>query len=130
MTVISLSRPETTLCRRPRTPPKCFDDASKRPQAASNVPRDHKKTDKMLQEASKTWGKLPKTLPRHPKTPRNHAQDAFKTLQKVSKTAWNRLKIKHVKKLPHRTPIRNVVSSYNHDVAATTQKVRRIGVSP
>ena len=60
------------------TLPRCL-------QAASSKPRDRKKADKMLQEASKMCETIPTTLPRQPNTPPNHAPGAYKRRQNVSK---------------------------------------------
>ena len=96
-----------TLCGRPKLPPRCLQHASKMPQAASNTPRNDRKTTKMLQEASKKCKKILQTCPWHPKTLPNHAQDASETLQNASKTPWGGLKINHVDN--HRTLMKNTI---------------------
>ena len=103
MTVISPWKPkklpvDATGCLQNAFPtlPRCL-------QAASNTPRNRKKLDKMVQEASKICEKLSTTLPRHPNTPPNDTQDASKTVQNDSKTGWHRLKINYVERLTRRT---------------------------
>ena len=77
MTVISPWRPENTPCRRPRTPPKCFPDASKVPPSR-------------FQHAPKPQGNR-QDGPRSLKDVRKTLHDASLILQHASKWHLRRL---------------------------------------